>query len=129
MALYRNMWDRSKVTTPFLVDVVGKVAIGATGAVGAASGKGFTVTRSGAGLYTITLDAKGGVPTILWAHADVVFATGTNTQTAKILTLNATTGVVTLQCNDAGTVDVAADPPSGSVLIFRISVQNQKYTG
>lgn len=129
MAIVKRTYKDFKLTQPFVVDVVGKVAIGATGAVGAATGKGFVVTRTGAGLYTITITATSGVPVILWAHADVVFATAGNTQTAKILTLNATSGLITLQTNDAGTVDVAADPPSGSILIFRISIQNASYSG
>lgn len=129
MALYRHMYKDLKVTQPFVVDVIGKVAIGASGAVGTATGRGFTVTRTGAGAYSITLDARNGVPNILWADAKIVFATGTNTQSAYVLTLNATTGVVTVQTNDAGTVDTAADPPSGSILTFRIAVQNASYSG
>lgn len=129
MAIVKRTYNDLKMTQPFVVDIAGKVAIGSTGAVGTATGKGFVVTRTGAGLYTITITATSGVPAILWAAVDVVFATAGNTQTAKILTMNATTGVVTIQCNDAGTVDVAADPPSGSLLIFRISVQNASYVG
>jgi hypothetical protein len=129
MAIVKRTYDDLKLTQPFVVDIVGKVAIGSTGAVGTATGKGFVVTRTGAGLYTITITATNGVPAILWAHVDVVFATAGNTQTAKILTINATTGVVTIQTNDAGTVDVAADPPSGSILIFRVAVQNANYVG
>lgn len=129
MAIYRHMYKDLKVTQPFVVDVIGKVAIGSTGAVGTATGKGFTVTRTGAGLYTITLDARNGVPAILWADVRIVFATGANTQVANILTMVATTGVITIQTNDAGTPDTAADPPSGSVLTFRISIQNASYIG
>lgn len=128
MAMERRKWD-VKIPQPYVVAVAGHVAIGSTGAVGTATGKGFTVTRTGAGLYTITLDSNGAVPAILAAIADVVFATGSNTQTAKILTLDATNHKVTLQCNDAGTVDTAADPPSGSLLQFVIFVQNSQSTG
>lgn len=113
-----------KTIQPELVVIAGRVAIGATGAVGASTGKGFTVTRTGAGLYTITLDAAGAVPALLFGMADVVFATANNTQTACVLTLNAASKLITLQCNDAGTVDVAADPPSGAFLQFLIVVQN-----
>lgn len=128
MAIIRKLTPPMKTMQPFLVDIVGKVAIGSTGAVGTASGKGFTVTRTGAGLYTITLDAQNSVPDILYAHVDVVFATGGNTQTARVLTLDAANKKITLQCNDGGTVDTAADPPSGSILVFRIVVQNANAT-
>lgn len=128
MAILRRLYPAAKTLQPYLVMVAGKVAIGASGAVGTASGKGFTVTRTGTGLYTVTLDANVSVPDILHASADVVFATGGNTQTAKILTLDAANKKITLQTNDAGTVDVAADPPSGAILVFKIIVQNAQAT-
>lgn len=124
MAIVRRLYKESKYCEPEVVCIVGRVAIGATGAVGTATGKGFTVTRTGAGLYTITPDSSGAVPNILACFADVIFATAGNTQTAKVLTLAPSTPAVTLQCNDAGTVDVAADPPSGSVLQFVMWVRN-----
>lgn len=98
----------------------GKVAIGASGAVGTQTGKGFAVTRTGAGLYTVTLTGTGGCVAIPYANVNVVFATGGNTQNAVILSLDAPNRKITIQCNDAGTVDVAADPPSGSFLTFCI---------
>lgn len=128
MAIYRKLYPSPKTLQPNLVNIFGKVAIGASGAVGTASGKGFTVTRTGAGLYTITIDAVTSVPDILYCNAVVVFATAGNTQSAKILTLDAANKKVTLQCNDAGTVDVAADPPSGSILSFMVTVQNTQAT-
>lgn len=128
MAILRHLYPAAKLLQPYIVQVVGKVAIGSSGAVGTASGKGFTVTRTGTGLYTITLDAQTSVPDILYAHVDVVFATGSNTQTCRILTLDAANKKVTVQCNDAGTVNVAADPPSGSILTFNIVVQNAQAT-
>lgn len=99
-----------------MVIVAGKVAIGASGAVGAQTGKGFAVTRTAAGRYTITLDGSGGCANILFALADVVFATQTNTQTATTLTHTASARTITVACNDAGTIDTPADPPSGSFL-------------
>lgn len=128
MAILRRLYPSPKTLQPHLVDVVGKVAIGSTGAVGTASGKGFTVTRTGAGLYTITLDAQNSVPAILYADVKVVFTTGGNTQDCHILTLDASNKKVTVQCSDAGTVDTAADPPSGSFLSFRVVVQNADAT-
>lgn len=112
-------------TQPKLVQINGRVAIGSTGAVGTILGKGFSVTRTGAGLYTITITSQANkVPAILHAAVDVMFATAGNTQTAKILTIDETLSKITIQCNDAGTVDVAADPPSGSYILFSCVVQN-----
>lgn len=116
------------VIQPHLVFVLGKVAIGASGAVGTQTGKGFTVTRTGAGLYSVTLDCHGAIPAILYANASVVFATAGNTQQAFVLTEPAT-GIITIQCNDSGTVDVAADPPSGSFLQIFAIAQNSAVTG
>jgi hypothetical protein len=128
MAILRKLCPAPKTLQPNLVSIFGKVAIGASGAVGTASGKGFTVTRTGAGLYTITLDAQTSVPAILYADVKVVFATGTNTQDCHILTLNAASKLITVSCSDAGTVDTAADPPSGSFLSFYIVAQNTEAT-
>lgn len=129
MAIYGTLYPGAKALQPNLVSVVGKVAIGSTGAVGAASGKGFTVTRTGAGLYTITLSsAINSVPDILYANVSVVPVSGGACQTATVLTLNAAAKKITVQCNDAGTVNVAADPPSGCILQFHIVVQNSLAT-
>jgi hypothetical protein len=128
MAILRKLYPSPKTLQPNLVNIFGKVAIGASGAVGTATGKGFTVTRTGAGLYTITIDANVSVPAILYCDPRVVFATAGNTQQAHVLSLDAANKKVTLQCNDAGTVDVAADPPSGSFLSFMITVQNTDAT-
>lgn len=103
---------------PNMTFVAGKVAIGATGAVGAVTGEGFTIARTGAGLYTVTIAGTGGVAKILYFKADVVFATGSNTQDVHTLTHGISTRTFTIITSDAGTVDTAADPPSGSLLTF-----------
>lgn len=128
MAMIRKRFN-PQIPQPGVVIVSGRVAIGATGAVGASTGKGFTVARTGAGLYTLTLDSAGGVPNILTAWVDVGFATGTNTQTAKVLTIVPASKLVTLQTADAGALDTAADPPSGSFLQFTLFVQNTSSVG
>lgn len=128
MAIIRKLSMPPKTMQPNLVSIFGKVAIGSTGAVGTASGKGFTVTRGGAGLYTITIDAQNSVPAILYADVKVVFATGTNTQDCHILTMDASNKRVTVSCSDAGTVDTAAEVPSGAFLSFHIVVQNTEAT-
>lgn len=127
MALYKHLYSDRKATQPFLVDVIGKVAIGASGAVGTATGKGFTVARTGAGVYTITLDARGGVPNVLYAHASIVAAIGSQSRVFVTL-INTTTGVITVTNTGAGDT-TAADPANGAVLQFAITVQNSKYTG
>lgn len=129
MAIIRRTFPGANASQPNLIMVAGRVAIGATGAVGASVGKLFTVTRTAAGLYTVTLDSSGAVPAIVYAAANLVFATGSDTQTVSILTLDATNKKITLQVNDAGTVDTAADPPSGSILQFLILVQNTVSVG
>lgn len=124
MALNQHLYPGAVSTNTSTVLIAGKVAIGSTGAVGAATGKGFVVTRTGVGRYSITLSASSGVPAILWADVKVVFATATNTQAAFLLTLAESTGVVTAVTVDSGTQDTAADPPSGSFLSFAILVKN-----
>lgn len=99
-----------------MVIVAGKVAIGSTGAVGTKTGKGFAVTRTGVGLYTITLDGSGGCASILYAAAQAVPAAAGATQTVTVLTQTASARTITLQCNAAATVNVASELPSGSVL-------------
>lgn len=129
MSILKRLYPPPKTLQPHLVQVVGKVAIGATGAVGAASGKGFTVTRTGAGLYTITLDTThASVPAILFADVKVVASANNDTQDCHILTLDAAAKKVTVACSDAGTVDTPADPDSGSFLSFNIVVQNADAT-
>jgi hypothetical protein len=129
MAIYGMLYPGPKAQQPNLVLVAGKVAIGSTGAVGTQSGKGFSVTRTGAGLYTITFtSAINSVPDILYADVNIVSVSGGATQTARILTLNAAARKITLQCNADAAVNVAADPPSGSILQFVAVVQNTSST-
>lgn len=129
MAIQKQLYPGPKAAQPELVLLAARVAIGGTGAVGTITGRGITVTRTGAGLYTVVIKALGNaVPDILFADIDVGFATGTNTQSAKILTISPSTATITIQTNDAGTVDVAADPPSGSFLLFAVIVQNLSQT-
>lgn len=116
-----------------MVEVFGKVAIGTTGAVGVQSGKGFAVTRTGAGLYTITV-LQGGVtqtavPDILCANVGVANNSATAQFTAQVLAFTPATSTVTLVVSSAAAVNVAADPPSGSFLYFNLAIQNASVTG
>ena len=108
-----------------LVFVAGKVAIGATGAVGTKTGKGFTVTRTGAGLYTITLDGTGGCANILHVDLMIVPASAGATQLATVLTHGASTRTVTVQTSAEATPNTAADPPSGSILSLFVVASTQ----
>lgn len=99
-----------------LVFIAGRVAIGASGAVGAKTGKGFAVTRTGTGLYTITLDGVGGVVAIVNVHVDVIHSSGAATQSAYALTIVPGTRIITLQTVANSAPSTAADPPNGSSL-------------
>lgn len=118
MSLDANLARLAHFNQHDLVFIAGKVAIGATGAVGAQTGKGFAITRTGAGAYTLTLSGRGGVAAILFAQANIVFATGTNNQYAHTLAMTASARTITFLNTDATTEDTAADPPSGSFLSF-----------
>jgi hypothetical protein len=112
-----------------LIVVAGKVAIGASGAVGVRNGIGFSVTRTGAGLYTIKFDSAGGVPDILWFDTNIVFATGGSTNQSFELTLTKATATATIQTTTSAAPTVAADPPSGSFLEVFAVIQNSSSVG
>lgn len=125
MAFDRHLFPAAKNLQPNLVEVAGRVAIGSTGAVGTITGKGFTVARTGAGLYTITLTAKASiVPDIIHAAVDVGFATGSTTFQAKVLTIVPGTCVITVQTSALSAPNTAADPTSGAFLLLKVLVQN-----
>jgi len=131
MAITRKRF-KPEVMQPGVVFIAGRVAIGATGAVGAQTGKGFSVTRTGTGLYTITIDTSSvggvnttrGVPAILHAQLDIAPAAANATQYATVLTFAPTTGTLTVQTSTEATPNTAADPPSGSFLQVFLVVQN-----
>lgn len=125
MPITANMAPLASFSQHALMFFSGKVAIGASGAVGTQTGKGFAVTRTGAGLYTVTLTGTGGIPSILYAHVGILPVAGNNTQQAFVLTHAASSRSITVQCNDSGTVDVAADPPSGCTLQLFIVASSQ----
>lgn len=120
MALIKKLFNQYRTTNPFTVCIEGMVAIGSTGAVSTAHGKGFTVTRTGVGAYTIALVAQNGVFDILSANASVIHSTSRKVQ---LLAISRSSGNVTVQCTD--NADVAADPASGALLQFSFVVQNK----
>ena len=114
------------IATPGCILIAGKVAIGATGAVGAQTGKGFTVTRTDTGDYTITVlsqgAAVGGVPAILYANASLLV--NSDTQFIAQMRTAPTTGAITLTCFADAALGTPADPPSGASLQIFIIVKN-----
>lgn len=102
-----------------LAVVAGRVAIGATGAVGAQTrGRGITVTRTAVGDYTLTLPYA--VPAINFVKceieedADVAYL-------AKVKVVDASAGTITLTVYTAAAPTTPADPPSGSFLHFLVA--------
>lgn len=132
MALNKKTYKDLSATQPFIVEVFGKAAIGAAGAVGTLSGKGFSVARTGAGLYTITILNGGGtaaLPDILTANVGVANNSATAQFTAQVLAFVPASGTVTLVTSSAAAANVAADPANGAVLYFNLAVQNAQATG
>jgi len=125
MALYRNMWRDLKVTTPFLVDVIGKAVIGGSGAVASQTGRGAVLTKAvGTGAYTLTLDARGGVADILcaefWLPNNLIKY---DVHTTAVIPVG---GIINIQVLVGGTPTA---PAGGTLIGYRVVVQNAKYTG
>jgi hypothetical protein len=107
-----------------LVEAHVSVAIGATGAVGAITGKGISVARTGTGAYTATVAGlMGGVGAIVNFHVDVVTNNVAGYQAhAKVITPSA--GTVTFNTEAKAAPGTPADPSSGSTLLIHAVVRN-----
>ena len=92
--------------------LAGSVAIGGAGAVGARVGRGFSIARTGTGLYTVTIDGVGALP-IMYALASVVHAT---VSVAFVTGISPASRTFSVQTGTAAAPGTAADPPSGSLL-------------
>jgi hypothetical protein len=111
---------------PGLVTLRGAVPIGAAGAVGTAVGRGYTVVKTGTGIYTVTLNDR--FSGQLEADANLQLPTGSTTSsqaqpgpyTAPTSTALATFVIYTF--NSAGAA--LADPPNGSQINFRLVLFN-----
>jgi hypothetical protein len=112
---------------PGLVHVEGSIGITAAGAVVAPQPRGATVAHTGTGVYTITLDATGGVPGIVNVESWVQHDSATVIPYAQVRTAVASTGVITLTTGT--TIGTAADLPSGATLRFRVVVRDVSITG
>lgn len=101
-----------------LIQLVGRFDIGAVGAVAAIAhgGTGFTLTRTGVGLYTIQLTCKGAAARVSdIVFADVVTVGGATTvaQPVHLLTIDITGTTMTFETmNDAGTAVAELANPS-----------------
>lgn len=102
--------------------IAGTVAIGAAGAVGAQTGRGFSVVRTGTGAYTVTLAGSGNA-NVLYSSVinSVDTAAGGLAHVRKTDPAARTLSVVTSLGGAPGT---PADPPSGSVLSFVLLVND-----
>jgi hypothetical protein len=115
-----------------VVLISGNWAIGASGAVSTKTrARGVTLTRTAAGTYSLQLNgyrnASASVPAILHCGVNVITSDADPTNdaaaiSARVLTMTASTGIVTFQTFDEA--GVAADPASGAkvsiLLVFAV---------
>lgn len=125
MAINSRLYPGIPTTSPGVVLISGYVNIGSTGAVGTQVGKGFAVTRTGTGAYTIQITSSGAaasVPAVLYAVATLAYDNDTNYKVNVRTT--PTTGALTVKTAAEAAPGTPADPPSGSKLQFFALVQN-----
>lgn len=128
MAIYRRLFTNVKTAQPDVVFLFGRALIGATGSITSQSGKGLTFARTGTGNYTITLDARNGIPEILYAQTVNVGAALPISSVRCWLTVqNLTTGVLNLVTTTTSAVG-GSDPASGSFLYAVVVVRNATYS-
>lgn len=105
-------------TTHSGFDIAFKFAVGATGAVGAISGKGVeSVVRDSAGQYTITL--KGPIGQIINVAAMLEEAALTDL-VPQVLSTDASANQVVIGHHITGATPTATDPPDGSFVHVRV---------
>lgn len=106
-----------------MVDIVARVAIGASGAPTLLAGKGIvSISRVSAGRYLVTL--KDNFRKLAMVDQVAVSASAPAAPSMFVAVDNvssATAPSITIQMNAAG---VATDPASGEVLLLRISTVN-----
>ena len=120
---FKTLYPAAKSSTNGVVRVTGKCAIGATGAVGTITGKGCTPTRTGVGLYTLTL-ACGKCTSILYVGVTLVDTDG-ELYPVKVKTIPASTGAITIALldeDDTSGVAAAAEAADGAILCWDIAV-------
>ena len=104
--------------------ICGSVAVGASGAPTVTDGRGYTIARTAAGDYTVTLNGDGGVGAILYADANVHTQSDVDLNiTGKGISASARTFSFT--CLTATT---PTDPTSGDTLQIFLVVRNSSQT-
>lgn len=108
----------------------GKWAIGASGAVGTQTGaKGVSLTRTGAGAYTLQLRHNGtNARAVAFLHADIGLwvndtdpTNDTDGHQVKKLAISDSAGTLTFQCEDEG--GTVREAPSGAVITVFIVIK------
>ena len=104
--------------------ICGSVAIGATGAPTVTDGQGYTIARSAAGDYTVTLTGDGGVGAILYAAATIHVQSDVDLNVVgKGISASARTFSLTTL-----TATTPTDPTSGDTLQIFLVVRNSSQT-
>jgi hypothetical protein len=103
--------------------LAGSVTItGATGAIlaGSQKGRGFTVAKTGTGLYTITVSGASGSLQLLFAEANLIVNAAAGYTVHKLVRTDSTR-TVDLQISTDAAPDTPAHPPAASIIqIFLI---------
>jgi hypothetical protein len=109
----------------------GNWAIGSSGAVGTkVGGTGLLLARTGTGTYTVQLkghkNTSCGVPALLFVGCGVVTSDAdptndTDAISARVLSMVASTGLITIQTFDEA--GVVRDPASGAKLMVTVHAQ------
>lgn len=131
MAMSQSFCPLYGVLEKGLAILVGKWAIGSTGAVGTKTGGvGLTLARNSAGNYTIQLIGSRGVaarvfsilkPSIDIAVNDLDASNDTDSFRAKLVSVTDSTGAIVFICVDEA--DVVRELPSGAVVMVNLFVK------
>lgn len=116
MALNRYLYPQKGTNLVQQATLFTRVSIGASGTVtGIVAGRGLTVTRVSAGVYTVTLDNASSVYTIVDVSGSVTatpYAAGNHVIIVPTATTTSSVTFSTVNPQNGG----AGDPPSGSEL-------------
>lgn len=117
MALNRYLYPQKGTNIVQQVTLATRVNVDNTGAVGTiVSGAGITITTSGSGVYTVTLDNASSVSSIVCARAGYVSAYAAASHIQFHVTAVSTTGC-TLQAYQAGSGAAGAPQVAGTLWV------------
>ena len=122
MSINTPQYERHAGSGQDLVEVVGSFAVAAaTGVVSSVKGRGFTVARSAAGTYTVTLDRA--YPELICGTVSLESSTYSDNG-VQAVSYNATTGVYTIRTydEDAAGVRTNVDVAVAGRVNFRLSL-------